>query len=264
MADYKGKWIWITGASSGIGKALCLAYDELNANLILSSRRKEALQEVKNLCTGTGIKHIVVLDLEDYQNLNRAVEKVYSMTDKIDMLINNGGISQRSMALDTEIDVSKRLMDINYLGTVSLTKEVLPHMIESGGGQVVVISSVMGKFGTADRSSYAASKHALFGYFDSLRFETEKDGIDITMICPGFIHTNVTLNALIGDGSTARVMDEKTRNGLEPHEFAAKALKVIRKKKKEAYIGKIEVLGVYLRRYFPALFRIVIRKSQIR
>ncbi len=264
MDDYRGKWIWITGASAGLGKALALAYDKMNAHLILSSRRKEVLEQVKSECSGLGEKHILPLDLENYSHLDSAMDTILSFTDRVDILINNGGVSQRSEAIETGIDVSKRIMDINFLGTVALTKAVLPLMVNAGSGQIVVISSVVGKFGSPFRSSYSASKHALFGYFDSLRFELEDKGIDITMICPGFIHTDVSRNALSEDGSPTQVMDEKTKNGLEPAEFARRAVKAIRQHKKEVYIGKTEILAIYLRRYFPALFRYVIKRSNVR
>lgn len=257
-------WIWITGASSGLGESLCYAYDSLNAHIILSSRNREKLQVVKDACTGQGEKHIVPLDLEKYKELDAVVEKVFKITDYIDILINNGGISQRGNALETDISVTERLMDVNFLGTVALTQAVLPAMIKRGHGQVVVISSIVGKFGSPYRTSYSAAKHALVGYFDSLRFELEDKGIDISIICPGFIHTDVSRNALTEDGTPQDTMDEKTRNGLSPEAFAQMAVKAIHKKKKEVYIGKSEILVVYLKRYFPSLFRTIIRRVNVR
>lgn len=264
MTDLSDKWIWITGASSGIGKALAELYDKRHANLILSARNVGKLQEVKNSCSGKGQKYVLPIDLANYTEMKSAVEKAYAITDKIDILINNGGVSQRSFALETDIEVTKRLMDVNFMGTVALTMEVVPAMVASGSGQLVVVSSVVGKYGSPYRSSYSASKHALHGFFDSLRLEVENKGIQVTIICPGFVSTNISYNALIGDGSYLNTMDEKSQNGLSPEDFARKAVKAIDGKKREVYIGKIEVLGVYLKRYFPALFRYVIKRSKVR
>ena len=151
-------------------------------------------------------------------------------------------------------------MDINYIGTVALTKSVLPTMVRQQFGHIVVISSVLGKFGTPFRSGYAASKHALHGFFDTLRAEVYADNIKVTIICPGYVHTNVTINALKGDGSKNMVMAESTRSGLEPSDFALKALKAIAKEKKEVLIGRKEVLMVYIKRFLPWLYYRMIKK----
>lgn len=264
MNSFKDNWIWITGASSGLGKSLALYFDKVDANLILSSRKQDKLQEVKDECVGTGEKHVLPLDLEDYDELPDKVEMAESIAPHIDILINNGGISQRSEAIDTDLSVTERLMNVNFMGSVSLTKALLPSMIERGEGQIVVISSVVGKFGSKFRSSYAASKHALMGYFDSLRYEIEEDGIDVTIICPGFVHTDVSKNALTSDGSHLNKTDVRTESGLSPEAFAQKAVKAIKKRKKEVYIGKSETWGVYIKRFFPSLFRYIMRRVNVR
>lgn len=264
MVDYQGKWIWITGASSGIGRELAFLYDKLGAHLILSSRNLRKLEAVKDHCTGKGEKHLVALDLEKYDEMEEKVSQVLKITSRIDILVNNGGISQRSYASETDLNVTQRLMNVNFMGTVALSMALLPYMTKVGDGQIVVISSVVGKYGSPFRSSYSASKHALHGFFDSLRLEVENLGIDITIICPGFVSTDISINALVGDGSLLNQMDEKSKNGLKPAVFARRAASAIEKRKKEVYIGKVEVLAVYLKRYFPALFRFMIRRSAVR
>ena len=195
--NFSGKIVWITGASSGIGKALALELSKQEAKIILSSRKKEDLELVKQQCKNINDVKIITIDLEDYNNLQPKVDAALALFGKVDVLVNNGGISQRSFAKDTLISVDKRIMDINYLGTVALSKALLPHFIENKKGHFVITTSIVGKIGTPLRSSYAASKHALHGFFDSLRAEHFKDNITVTLVCPGFVNTNVSKNALI-------------------------------------------------------------------
>ncbi len=258
----RDKRIWITGASSGIGKALALELSKQGADLIISSRKKTDLEIVKNSCYHPEKVQVVPLDLSDHEDIPKIANPVLD-EGAIDLLINNGGISQRSLAMDTELPIEKRLMDVNFFGTIALTKAVLPGMIKRKQGQIVVISSVSGKLGTPLRSSYAASKHALHGYFDSLRAELHREKIAITLICPGYIQTNVSLNALTADGSPHDILDEKTAKGLTPERFAKKALKVIQKRKKESYIGGLEILGIYIKRFFPALAAKIVTKVNV-
>lgn len=263
---YKEKTIWITGASSGIGKALAIELSKQQARLILSSRNLGKLNEVKNICLEyTDIVHVQTLDLEQYHEIPKIAEKVLNKFPKIDVLINNGGISQRSLTLETSLAIDKKIMDINYMGTIALTKSVLPSMIKHDLGHIATVSSLVGKFGSPMRSTYSASKHALHGFFDSLRAELNKDGKDIhiSLICPGFITTNISYNALTGDGSPQGTMDSATAKGLSPEAFAKKTLKAIRKQKHEAYIGKWETYAVYLKRFLPSLFNKQISKAKV-
>ena len=261
---FSNKVIWITGASSGIGKALAIELSKQNAKLILSSRKKETLELVKNECKNPDNIKIITLDLEDYTNLTPKVTAAISFFGNIAILVNNGGISQRSLVKDTQISVDKRIMDINYLGTVALTKAILPHFISNKNGQFVVTTSIVGKIGTPLRSSYAASKHALHGFFDSLRAENHKNNITVTLVCPGFVNTNVSKNALTGNGSPQEKMDVATANGIEPAHFAKIMAKAIKQKKEEVYIaGKKEKLAIYVKRFFPKLLSIMIRKLSV-
>ncbi len=260
----KNKVFWVTGASSGIGKSLALELASREAKLIISSRNKNALQEVKNQCKAPEQVKVLALDLEAYEALAEKVTEAISFFGSIDVLVNNGGISQRSLAKDTNISVDKRLMDVNYLGTVALTKAVLPHFIKNKSGHYVVTTSIVGKIGTPLRSTYAATKHALHGFFDSLRAEHFKDHIKVTLICPGFVTTNVSKNALTGDGTPQNSMDKATANGIAPDRFAKLMLKAIEKKREEVYIaGAKEKLGVYMKRFFPSLLSRLIRKMSV-
>lgn len=262
--SFQEKIIWITGASSGIGEALAYSLNKRGARLIISSRRNEALERVKENCTNDSAEvHVLPLDLEDTDSLQEKAETALGIHGGIDYLFNNGGISQRSNAVDTELPVLRRVMEINFFGTAALTKAVLPSMLERKSGHIVVTSSVMGKYGTRLRSSYAASKHALHGYFDCLRQEVADEGIDVTLVCPGFVRTDVTLNMLEGDGSKHGKMGKGQKQGMPPDEFAEKLLPKIAKGKKEIYIGGREILGVYLKRFAPGLLEFILRRSEV-
>lgn len=260
----ENKIIWITGASSGIGKSLAILLSRQNTKLILSSRNESALNEVKALCDSKANVKILTLDLENYSDFSDKVAAAIAVFGRVDVLVNNGGISQRSLAKDTSIAVDKRLMNINYLGTVALTKALLPHFIENNSGHFVVTTSIVGKIGTPLRSTYAATKHALHGFFDSLRAEVFEHNIKVTLVCPGFVSTNVSKNALTGDGTPQQKMDKATANGIDPDRFATLMLKAIRKEKEEVYIaGAKEKLGVYAKRFYPKLLSKMIRKLSV-
>ncbi|MDZ7716137.1 MAG: SDR family oxidoreductase [Balneolaceae bacterium] len=262
--SYKNKVIWITGASSGIGEALAYAFSKKGAKLILSSRRKEALEEVMANCQGDRDNiHILTLDLAQTESLPDKAEKAVNIYGSIDYLFNNGGISQRSVIMETQMDVIRKVMEVNFFGTVALTKAVLPTMLEQGSGHIVVTSSVMGKFATRLRSTYAASKHALHGWFDALRQEMMDENIKVTLVCPGFIKTNVTLNALEGDGGKHNKMSTGQQNGMDADVFAEKLLPKITKGQQEIYIGGKEIWGIYLKRFFPRLLQKMLSKVDV-
>ena len=259
----KDKIIWITGASSGIGEALTYEFNKLGAKLIISSRNRDELFRVKSNCINQIDVHVLSLDLEDNASLPAKTTDAVKIFGKIDILINSGGISQRSLALKTDLATEKRFMDINFWGTVILSKAVLPQMLAQGNGSIIAISSLVGKFGTRYRSSYAASKHALHGYFDSLRIEIDNPNIHIMLACPGFIKTNVTINALTADGSAQGTMDVAQENGMLATDFAKQLIKDIKAKKEEVYIGGKEVKGILIKRFFPKLFAKIIKKAKV-
>ncbi len=259
----------MTGASSGIGEALAYALAAKGAKLILSARRKEELERVKGNCppaTQPDVR-VLPLDLSKSETLHLSTEAAIQIFGHVDILVNNGGISQRSFAKETLIEVDRRIMEVNYFGPVALTKYLLPHFLQRKAGHFVTVSSVTGIFGTPYRSGYAASKHALHGFFDSLRAELYKDtgeSIAVTMICPGFIHTPITLSAVTGDGTPLGKMDDAQFKGKPADWCAARIVKAIEKRSLEVYIGGKEVLGVRFKRLFPALFAKYIRKAAVR
>ncbi len=256
------KVVWITGASSGIGEHLSYALADKNAKLVLSSRNETALRKVKENCNTETL--VLPLDITDFASFEAAEQKVIDEFGSVDILINNAGISQRSQVKDTDFSVVRRIMEVNFFGTVALTDAVLPGMLARKSGQIVIISSVVGKVGVKGRSSYSASKHALQGYFDSLRAEVHQDNITVTIICPGYVRTQMTINALKGDGSPNNKMAKTTAGGLAPDVFAAKAIRAIERDREEVYIGKKEVAAIYLKRFFPGIYSRVLNNIRIR
>jgi len=262
--SFKDKVVWITGASSGIGEALVEEFAKEGARLILSSRRKAELERVKRKLKMLDDDCLVLpLDLEQYHEMEDKVNQALNHFDRIDYLINNGGISQRSLILDTKMEVYKRLMDIDYLGTVALSKAVLPTFVKQKVGHYTVVTSLMGKFASPLRSGYCGAKHALHGFFDALRLEHEDDNIGVTLVCPGFIRTNISHNALTGNGKPQQSMDNAQENGMSPSECAKTIIRAIDRGNYEAYIGGKERLAVYLKRWFPRLLHRVVRKSAV-
>lgn len=261
---FNDKVVWITGASSGIGKHLALELSKINCKLILSARRTEELEKVKQLCATPSSVYVLPFDLADIKSMHHIVKNAISVFGRVDILINNGGISQRSPIINTTIDVDRKLMEIDYLGTVALSKSLLPHFISNKTGHFVVVSSLMGKFSSPLRSAYCGAKHALHGFFNALRLEHSKDQIKVTLICPGFVNTNVARNALIGDGSQQGYQDDMTENGLNVDVFVKKMIKAIRKEKYEAYIGKFERFGVYVQRLSPKWIHWLVMRNKVR
>ncbi|MFT5166547.1 MAG: dehydrogenase/reductase SDR family protein 7 [Saprospiraceae bacterium] len=264
MTAIKDKVVWITGASSGIGEALSKEYAKLGAKLILSARREAELQRVKKECALQDDRCLVLpLDLGAHDQMEEKVRLALDHFGQIDILINNGGISQRSLVRDTDFSVYKKLIDIDYLGIVALSKAVLPHFIERKSGHFAAVTSLMGKFASPLRSGYCGAKHAVHGFFDALRMEHHDDNIKVTLICPGFIRTNVSMNALTKNGSKQETMDNKTGAGMAPEKCAQKIISGIRRNKMEITVGGIETFAVYFKRFFPSLLHSIARKAAV-
>jgi len=264
MKNLKGKIIWITGASSGIGEALAYELSKEGAMLILSARREKELLEVKKKCFHPENTKILLIDLADAISLPKKIELATVFFGSIDILINNGGISQRSLVSETKRSVDRQIMEVNYFANIALAKGVLDAMLPKQKGHIVIISSLVGKFGTPFRSAYSASKHALHGFYDSMRAELWNNNIKVTLICPGFIKTNVSINALDKDGNKTGEMDKAQANGMLPELAAIKIVKAIKKEKEEVYIGGKEVYAVYFKRFLPRLFSKMIKKANVR
>ncbi len=259
-----GKVIWITGASSGIGEALTYQLNALGNNIILSARRENELKRVKENCKHPENCAVLPLDLTHFDSMEEITENAWKLFGRIDILINNGGVSQRSLIADTNFEVYQQMIDINYLGTIKLTKSILPYFVREKSGHFVTITSVMGKYSSPYRSGYCGAKHALHGFFDALRMEHEKDSIKVTLVCPGFVQTNVTKNALTADGSNQGTDDQATKNGMPVAECAKAIRKAIDKEKFEVYIGGKEKYAVYIKRFVPKLLHKIVLKSKVR
>lgn len=258
--SFNNKVVWITGASSGIGEALAVAFAAAGARLVLSSRRPAELERVRTVCARPEAHRIVPLDLTRPETFAAAVAEVEAACGGVDVLVNNGGVSQRALALDTTPAVERALMEVNYFGQVALTKAVLPGMRARRSGHIVVVSSVMGYVGTPARSSYAAAKHALHGYFDSLRAEVWREGIQVTLACPGYVKTAVSANALGGDGSRHGVTDATHQRGITPEKCARAIVNAVARGREEVAVGGPEVLAIYLKRWCPWLASRIIRR----
>ncbi len=262
MKTFDNKVVWITGASSGIGEMLVYELAKHNLKLVLSSNEEEELIRVKANCT-LPEESIMLLpfDLTEHDYVESVFNEIIKRFGTIDLLINNGGISSRAFAHETLMSTYKKIMNINYFGTVAVTKAVLPLMIKNKSGHIVVMSSAAGKIGTPMRSAYCASKHALQGYFDSLRAEVYNHNIKVTIICPGYIRTNISLNAITADGKSFNKMDENQAQGMLPEVLARKILKAVLKEKEEIWVGGKEILGLYIKRFFPRLISKITRKQ---
>lgn len=258
MKFFTGKIVWVTGASSGIGAALVYKLVSYGAYVILSSRNVTELQRV-NITSGAkeGQTLVLPMDLTKHASFPDIVNTAISWKGHIDILINNGGVSQRSLSLETTLDVEKRIFDVNYFGTVELTRLVAGHMVLRKSGHINVVSSVLGKIAVTGRATYCSTKHALHGYFDALRAELHEHGVGVSVVCPGYIKTNVSINAVTSDGSSHSKMDKPQQKGMPADIFAVKMLRRISRGRNEFYIGGIEVLSIYLMRWMPWLvFRV--------
>jgi short-subunit dehydrogenase len=271
---YSGKTVLITGASSGLGKEFALQLMRLSVsesttspiNIILSARSQQSLDQVARACRelSSASKVVVIpLDLSTLTERRNVDEYISVLNQKlkenglagVDCVINNAGVSSRGMALETDQASLDMVMQINFFGPVALTKALLPDMIQRGcGGAVAVVSSVQGRLGIPLRTSYAASKHAVQGYFDSLRGEISKSGISTTLISPGYIRTSLSLNAVTGDGTKYGKTDETTKSGMDPGFAAKESLLAIAEGTTDFILAEGKVLAaIQAKAQFPAL-----------
>jgi len=261
--SYQDKVVWITGASAGIGAALAKAFAERGATLALSARRRSHLDAVRAHCVQSERHRVVPLDLTDAAAIPVVAGTVLAQLGRVDVLVNNGGLTQRSLAKDTLLAVDRCLMETNYFGAVALTKAVLPSMLARRQGDIVVVSSLVGHFSTPLRSAYAASKHALHGFFDALRAEVHADGLHVMIVCPGYVRTEISLHALTADGSPQGSMDAGQAAGMSPEECASRILAGLDRRKDEIVIGGRETRYLLLHRFFPSLFRRILRRLRV-
>jgi len=261
MSYFKNKVIWITGATSGIGEALAKQVATYQPKLILSARREKLLQEVARDCAEKGAECVVLpLDVSQPEQILTAAKTIETQFPQIDILINNAGISQRSYTKDTHLEVDRKIMEVNFFGNIALTKAVLPKMLAKNSGQIVVMSSVVGHFGFKSRSAYAASKHALHGFYESLYIENQHNNLKVNIICPGRIQTNISVHSLQQDGKEHGKMDPYQAKGMPSNVFAKRALKAIKQNKRIANIGDWDIWMIYIKKYFPALFFFITKR----
>jgi dehydrogenase/reductase SDR family protein 7B len=259
-SNFKGKAVWITGASSGIGEALARRFGFAGARLILSARREDELKRVAASCSGAESVTVLPLDLSKPETMSVAVRQALDIAGHIDVMVHNAAVSQRAFAAETIYEVDERIMRTNYLGPIALTKALLPSMQTRRQGHFIVLSSVLGKFGLPGRSAYCASKHALQGFFDTLRAEVWKDGIQITLVLPGWVRTNVSRNALTANGLPNGAMEAGTAGGVTPAFCAERIFSAAESGKHEVTVVKLkENAALYLHRFAPRLFERMIR-----
>ena len=258
---FSSQVVWITGASSGIGEAAALAFAREGARLVLSSRRPDELERVRRACERPDEHIVVPLDLVRSETFPAIVADVLARCGKIDVLVNNGGVSQRALATDATLEVERALMEVDYFGPVALTKAVLPSMRARRAGRIVVVSSVMGYVGTPGRSTYAAAKHALHGYFDSLRAEVWKENIGVTLVCPGYVKTAVSDNAVGPRGEKHGKTDSTHQTGITAEKCAAALVRAVANGREEIYVGR-EAYAIYVKRFFPWLFSRIVRRMK--
>lgn len=277
MRSYKDKTIWITGASSGIGEATACRFAREGAKLILTARNAEKLEAVKAKCLEEGAAGVTVLaaDLEALLpngpqpaaaqstpaaqpiTLEDLAAQAWGVTGRIDLFFANAGISQRCETLDADLALIERIMNLDYYVPVALTKALLPRMIEAGGGQLAVTSSIAGEFGAKQRSAYCSAKAAVKLFFETVGLEYYDKGIRTTVIIPGRVRTNISYTALEKGGKPHGQMDEGQAKGISPEKAARKIYRALAREKHEQLVGGGELLMVWIKRLFPRLaFRI--------
>lgn len=252
---FTGKVVWITGASSGIGEALVKAFAHGGSRVIASSNDSNALGQVAESCSAMkGSVTTVAFDLTAMEGIEELVAGVVDREGRVDMLLNIGGISQRALIRETPLWLDRRIMEINYFGTIALTKALLPYMIRSGGGHIAATSSISGRFGFPLRSAYSASKQALHGFFETLLLEHGRDNIRVSVIIPGRVRTMISLHALTATGAEHGKMDEGQAGGVTAEKAARQILRGLGKNRREILVGSSELLMLKIRKYMPALF----------
>lgn len=260
VKDFHNKVCWVTGSSSGIGAALAIALNKLGAYVILSARNVENLEKIKSACAEPGKVAIVACDMEDTDSLPSIAMQSWKTFNGIDYVFLNAGFAVRDTVINTAFDLFKKVMTINFFSTVIITKTLLPLMTENGSGCFVITSSLSGKYGIPKLAAYAASKHALHGFFESLRAENEMENIKFTIVIPGLVKTNISVNALKGDGQPYGKMQQSIENGISPEACAQGIIKAVASEKKEVLIGGFEKYSVVVKRFFPGFFTSFIGK----
>lgn len=255
MKEFLGRVVWITGASSGIGEEAAIQFSRLGCELIISARNEASLISVAAKCLHPDKVWVLPYDVTRTDDAKEIVARVIAKMGRIDLLLHSAGISQRSYAIESEFIVYRRVMEVNYFGLIALSQAVLPFMVKAGGGQLIAISSVVGKFGFGARSAYSASKHAIHGYMESVYLELNKKGIRTLVVCPGPVKTPISINALDANGKPTGVMDEMQEKGISTEACLKQIIKALKRDRREVVAGGFtEKFGVKLHAWFPRLF----------
>lgn len=252
---FENKIVWIAGASSGIGESLVYTFIKEGATVLASAPFEDELNKVKQNCgEQAGSCHIIPLDMTKSSAFPDLVKEVVRKYEKIDVLFNVAGISQRALAEETKLVTIRKIMEINFFGTVALSREVLLQMKKQGSGKIAAITSISGKFGFPLRSAYAASKHALHGYFESLQAELLNSPIKVSLMVPGRVSTSISKNALKADGTAWGKMDPGLAGGIPVEKATRQMVNAVYKGKREVLIGGKEIWMVHFKRFLPVLF----------
>jgi len=265
---FKGKVVWITGASSGIGRGLALECAKAGARLIISARRKAPLDELSEQLRGLPNRPqvaVIQLDITDHTSIAKKTEEAASIYGRIDMLINNAGISQRSLIKDLSYEVVDTVVRTDLLGVIDLTLAVLKYMYKAECGHIVVTSSVMGKINTPFRSAYCAAKFGLHGFFSCLLAESANENIDVTVLVPGRVKTEISKNALNGKGIPQGFSDSGISEGVRVEKISPFILDAIAKRKFEYYFALTPLLrlGLFLNKFAPGVYRALVSKVRV-
>jgi dehydrogenase/reductase SDR family member 7B len=253
--QFSGKVVWITGASSGIGEALVHEFTQRGATVLASSNDLAGLERVKAECGHkAGNVNCVPFDLADTSGIDRIAEQQFTLFGRFDYLLNIGGISQRARIDETPLWLDRKIFEINYFGTISFTKAILPYMIRQRSGHILATSSISGRFGFPLRSAYSASKQALHGFFETLYLENKKFNIRSSVIIPGRVRTSISFHALTADGKEHGKLDDGQAKGVTPKQAAETIIRGILRNKREILVGRSELLMLHIRRYCPWLF----------
>ncbi|CAG7826952.1 unnamed protein product [Allacma fusca] len=266
-SEYKGKVVWITGASSGIGEGIAKQLAKAGARLILSARRQEELERVKREClNGSSLteKDILVLsvDLTNLESHEPALKNILKHFGKLDVLLSNAGQSQQDEFVNLDMLIDKHIFDINVFSVVNMNRVVVNYFLKNGGGQVAVVSSLNGRIAVPLGSAYAASKHAIHGYFNTLRIETCGYNVSVTLVCPGLVDTPIFTKAVTKE-------PEKANNITKPlglpimsvERCAYLTLISMANRLNESWISKLPTIPMaYLENYCPIIYHIIYKR----
>ncbi|WP_228853466.1 SDR family NAD(P)-dependent oxidoreductase [Aegicerativicinus sediminis] len=261
--DFKNKVVWITGASSGIGASLAIQLNQLGATIIASARRSEKLTELKKSCQYPNQFITLELDITDSNSIKTAINAVEGLK-QLDLVIHNAGIAQKGMVIENEMEIDRQIMETNYFGTVAFTKAIMPKYLDQGHGWFAVVSSFAGVMGIPGRSAYAASKHALHGFFESLQAENMNCNLDVSFVIPGFINTEITAKGLCGNGKPFGRVETSHKLGMTADQCAKDTIKGLMKKRQRIVVGKFEVYLLSINRISPRLGRLIIKSHPMK